>query len=500
MLRRFTELQLAVWGVFAWWTLELYGFGPVSLLVLLSTAAFSGGITSSLSPDLALARRGLLLIILPPSIWGAFQGTREGWVLLAFGVIYLAFLLLQVNEHHNSYWTTSISAAKAAASERDRLFRVAFETANAGMALIDGDGHFRRANHRICRMFGRTEEQLLAATFQSLLEEPDHQQDWFEALQMGVAACDREEKFTGGEGVPLWGAVSLAAVDAERPQEQRHYLVMIQDVTERKRAEIERNEMEAQLRQVQKLESIGTLAGGVAHDFNNLLLVMMGYADLASQEVRGTPVADDLAEILKAAERAKTLIEQLLAFSRRQLMQPEILNLNQIVSETHQLLQRSVGNHIQFDVSLDPALKDVNIDAGQIQRVLVNLVLNACDAMPGGGNSIATRMAEHSRTEVAATGIESPRVALSVSDTGCGMNAETRKRAFEPFFTTKKLGSGLGLASVYGIVQQNGGEIRIESEVGQGTRFEILLPGQARRVRQALRTRPFLYRCPGESR
>jgi CheY-like chemotaxis protein/two-component sensor histidine kinase len=247
--------------------------------------------------------------------------------------------------------------------------------------------------------------------------------------------------------------------------------------------------MEAQLRHAQKLESIGTLAGGIAHDFNNLLGVMIGYADLAEQQVRGSPLAEDVREIVRAAERARALVDQLLAFSRRQITQPEIRNLNQILSETRELLQRTVGTHIPLDLSLDSNLQDVRVDAGQIERVLLNLLLNARAAMPEGGRiTIATRMAD-----VAASGASS-LVSLTVTDTGIGMNAETKQRAFEPFFTTKKLGSGLGLATAYGIIKQNGGEIRIESEPGQGTKVEILLPrasaagvdATARRTAQAL--------------
>jgi PAS domain S-box-containing protein len=471
-LRRFTEAQLATWGAFGFWTLHLYGFEPVSLLVLMSTAAFSGGITSSLSPDLALARRGLLLIMLPPTMWGAFQGTRQGWVLAAFGTIYLVFLLMQVREHHRAYWTTSVSAAQAAASEGDKLFRVAFETANAGMALIDADGRFRKVNRRLCAMFSQTEDALLGSAFPSLLEEPQRRLDWLEALQAGIVTREREEPLVSRDGKPLWGAVSLAAVGEGRPEELRYYVAMILDVTERKRADAERSDMEARLWQAQKLEAIGTLAGGIAHDLNNLLGVIMGYADLVADQLQGSPQAADLREILRATDRARNLVDQLLAFSRRQTMQPEILNLNQILSETYELLQRTVGSHIRVDLNLDSLLQDVNVDAGQIQRVLLNLVLNARDAMPEGGRlSIATRMAGDAASDAA-----TPLVALTVSDTGIGMSAETKRRAFEPFFTTKKSGSGLGLASVYGVVKQNGGEIRVESEPGQGTTVEILLP------------------------
>jgi nitrogen-specific signal transduction histidine kinase/CheY-like chemotaxis protein len=252
---------------------------------------------------------------------------------------------------------------------------------------------------------------------------------------------------------------------------------MIQNVTARKRAESERHDMEARHLQAQKLESIGTLAGGIAHDLNNLLALMMGYAELAAEKLRKGPLAEDLREIVSAGERAAILVDQLLAFSRRQMTQPEILNLNQIVCERHELLRHTAGSHIQVDLSLESAPQDVEVDAGQFERVLLNLVLNARDAMPEGGRiRIATRMARDPAPDGSSTGSARSFVALTVADTGCGMDAETRARAFEPFFTTKKLGSGLGLASVYGIVKQSGGDIRVESELGCGTMVEILLP------------------------
>lgn len=476
-LRRFTELQLAAWGLFGWWTLELYGFQPVSLLVLMCTAAFSGGITSSLSVDLALARRGILLIMLPPTIWGAFQGTREGWVPVAFGSVYLVFLLLQVREHHDAYWTTSVSAARAAAAERDRLFRVAFETANVGMALVDGDGRFRRVNQRLCGQLGRGEDDLLAATLQSLVADPKRGMEWYEALQVGVVSRERDELFVNGGTDPQWYAVSLAAVGGDGPEGLRYYVAMIHNVTARKRAEAERNEMEARHLQSQRLESIGTLAGGIAHDFNNLLALMMGYAELAAEKLQRSPAAADLREIVSAGERAATLVDQLLAFSRRQMTQPEILNLNRIISERYELLRRSAGTHIQLDLSLDSDPQDVEVDAGQFERVLLNLVLNARDAMPEGGRvRISTRTVSGLNLGGGPASSGKSCVALTVADTGCGMDAETRARAFEPFFTTKKFGSGLGLASVYGIVKQSGGEVRVESRLGSGTSVEIMLP------------------------
>ena len=229
-------------------------------------------------------------------------------------------------------------------------------------------------------------------------------------------------------------------------------------------------ERELHLREGQRLEAVGQLAGGIAHDFNNLLTIIIGYADALKDSVApGSAEADQLAELRAASDRAARLTQQLLAFSRRQVLLPTPLQLNDVVGDMVSLLRRSTGGDVVINIELDPSVGRVYADRVQMEQVLLNLVINARDAMPSGGTlSIATRAIADGPT---------PLVELSMSDTGVGMDAATRVRIFEPFFTTKGVhGTGLGLATVYGIVKQSGGDISCDSEVGKGTTFRMRLP------------------------
>lgn len=248
----------------------------------------------------------------------------------------------------------------------------------------------------------------------------------------------------------------------------------------------ERRQLEAQLRQSQKMEAIGALAGGVAHDFNNLLTVIRGNADLLREAFDTThEQSRDVQEITVAADRAATLVQQLLTFSRKQNIQPVQLDLNDVVTSLAPMLERLIGEHIGVEIATAPGLHIVTADAGQMEQALVNLVVNARDAMPKGGRiSIATQsvVLDENRT-FGITGGNAKRafVLLSVSDTGHGIAVEHRTRIFEPFFTTKSVGkgTGLGLSTVFGIVQQCGGHILLESEIGQGSTFKLYLPRAA---------------------
>lgn len=265
-----------------------------------------------------------------------------------------------------------------------------------------------------------------------------------------------------------------------------------QDITVQK-------QLEEQLLQTGKMEAIGQLAGGVAHDFNNLLTVIRGYGDLLKKQPDlGSAAREQIGEILEAARRASELTKQLLAFGRGQVLQFRNVNLNTVLGGMGRLLRRIIGEDLELMIAPEDALGLVKADPGQMEQVIMNLAVNARDAMPGGGRlTIRTANADLDKSEAAEYGIApGPYVMLSVSDTGAGMDKETVARAFEPFFTTKGpgQGTGLGLAMVYGIVKQSGGEIRVLTAPGRGTTFKIYLPRLENAVETAPETPPFLLR------
>jgi signal transduction histidine kinase len=265
------------------------------------------------------------------------------------------------------------------------------------------------------------------------------------------------------------------------PSAVQSALEKVRTIEEKKRAEAALRQSEEQLRMSQKLEAVGQLAGGVAHDFNNLLTVISGYSELVLNRL---PENDDnrakVKEIKRAAERASTLTRQLLAFSRKQVLQPKLFDLNHLVSDMSKMLRRLIGENIEMTTVIGEAAP-INADPGQIEQVLMNLVVNARDAMPKGGRlTIETVRVEIDEVYASShLNIQAGRyVMLAVTDTGCGMDEETRKHIFEPFFTTKEQGkgTGLGLSTVYGIVKQSGGHIWLYSELRHGTAFKIYLP------------------------
>jgi signal transduction histidine kinase len=258
---------------------------------------------------------------------------------------------------------------------------------------------------------------------------------------------------------------------------------IIRDITARKQAEKALRESEAQVRQAHKMESIGQLAGGIAHDFNNLLTVINGYSDmLLFETVLSSPLQHTgLTAIREAGQDAATLTMQLLAFSRQQVLEPKVLDLNIIVPKTMKLVRRLIGENITLNISMNPTLGRVKADPGQIGQMIMNLAVNARDAMPQGGQlTIETTNVELDDTSLSNQDSVSPGpyIMLAIRDSGCGMDVDTQARMFDPFFTTKDpgRGTGLGLSTVYGIVKQSGGHIDVSSKVGQGSIVRVYLP------------------------
>jgi len=264
------------------------------------------------------------------------------------------------------------------------------------------------------------------------------------------------------------------------------YVVLLRDVTERR-------QLEEQLRQAQKMEAVGKLAGGVAHDFNNLLTAIIGFASLASDEMpAGSPVQDSLAQIRRSADQAASLTRQLLAFGRRQLLQPEVLDLGEVIALVLPMLRRLIGEDITINTELLPDLPAIRADRTQVQQVLLNLAVNARDAMPRGG--LLTIRTSQATVEAGTTdGLDltpGQYVVLEVADTGHGVDAAMADRIFEPFFTTKAFGqgTGLGLSTVYGIAKQSGGDVQVLSTPGRGATFRVLLPAAPEATQQAADT------------
>ena len=341
--------------------------------------------------------------------------------------------------------------------------------------IADAESRILACNPAFARMFDfATIDAARAAPLESLFPDTGTRLAFLDRLRSSTKLEMHEIELRRRDGRPLHALINAVASFGPdgRLAEFQGFLV---DVTERKR-------LEQMLSQAQKMEAVGRLAGGIAHDFNNLLTAVLGYSNLLLNrpEVTGT-VRSGLEEIRRGAERAGALTHQLLAFSRKQVLQPRLLSLAQIVGGLEMMLRRVIGEDIALEIRAAPVLGAVRADQGQIEQVIVNLAVNARDAMPTGGRlTIETRNIDLDEPFVARHmgSRPGPHILLSVGDTGCGMDAAVRGRLFEPFYTTKGLGrgTGLGLSTVYGIVKQTGGSIFVDSEPGQGTIFRIYLP------------------------
>lgn len=373
-----------------------------------------------------------------------------------------------------------VTAQKQAESElraSEGRFRAFFDATTAAMVEISPDGRCLRANAAFHRMFGYAPEELPDLTVADVLYPEDRAAVLSQYERVGAGqttAYEADRRYRRKDGSPLWARVSVVAARDETGRPPLVTAVVI-DMTERKK-------LEEQFRQAQKMEAVGRLAGGVAHDFNNLLTVINGYGQvLLDQLPPGEPAREMVQEMTGAGERASGLTAQLLAFSRKTVVEPKVLDLNEIVSQSARLLQRVIGENIALATALDPGLDRVKVDPTQVEQVILNLAVNAKDAMPAGGKLTIETHGMRLREEDAALYPDLPPgryVQLAVSDTGTGMTEEVKSRLFEPFFTTKEpgKGTGLGLAVVHGAVKQSGGRVDAYSELGIGTTFKILLP------------------------
>jgi len=373
---------------------------------------------------------------------------------------------------------TQRKQAQAQLEESEKRLRDVYERAPVGIAFVDSaTGRFLWVNPRYCEIAGRTEDQMLQIDFQSITHPDDLGENLVRAQALAngeIPHLEMEKRYVRPDGSLVWVTVSAAPLGGQE-QLRRCNLVMAQDISERKL-------LERQLLQAQKMESLGNLAGGIAHDFNNVLGVILGQGELLLQKLGPSdPSRRRVEQICQAGRRATLLTEQLLAFSRQQLLRPTTLNLNRVVEDFGNMLASLIGEDVMLLKLLDPEVGRVSADPGRIEQVLMNLVVNARDAMPAGGTiTIRTSNMEMDEEFVRRhPGTKPGRcVVLTVSDTGSGMDAQTAARIFDPFFTTKNVdkGTGLGLSTVYGIVKQSGGHISVESALGEGSTFSIYLP------------------------
>ncbi len=385
--------------------------------------------------------------------------------------------------------TTGLQQAKESLIESEAKFRTLVERIPAIIytAALDEYSTTQYISPQIETILGFTQKDFKANN--DIWDKQLHPDDRNRVLKVTAASHPNDIPFVSEyrmltkTGRTVWFRDEAVVVKNEAGEPLFVQGVMI-DITERKQAEEEKKKLEAQLRQSQKMEAVGTLAGGIAHDFNNLLTVIIGNAQLALMNViKDESIREGIEEIKKAGDKAASLTRQLLAFSRKQIIKPEIMDLNIEINETEKMLKRMIGEDVEFQTVLEPDLWKVYADSGQIGQIIMNMVINARDAMPQGGKlTIETANADLNENYFRERGIHEKKpgyyVMLAVSDTGIGMDKEAREHIFEPFFTTKEVGkgTGLGLSTVYGIVKQNNGFIWVYSEPGKGTTFKTYLP------------------------
>ncbi len=395
------------------------------------------------------------------------------------GLVGLVFLF----DLYTIYQQIQIQRIRRQLREREELYQLITENAEDLIAVIASDGRRLYNSPAYKKVCGYAHEELQGVP----IAEQVHADDRERVLQI------RSEIFRTGVGARLeyrfqrkdgeWRILESTATPVQNGRKAVEKMVVVsRDITERKQTEEILKQREEQLRHSQKMEAVGRLSGGIAHDFNNLLGVIIGYSEeMESRVKQDDPLRKSAEEIRKAGQRAAALTHQLLAFSRQQVLQTKVLDLNILVSEMGEMLRRLIGSHIEFTTNLDAELGRVNADQSHMEQIIVNLVVNARDAMPAGGKlRIETSNVHLDEAQSRSLPFlqPGPHVLLTVSDTGVGMNADTQAHIFEPFFTTKERGkgTGLGLATVYGVVKQSGGIVGVQSEPGKGSTFRIYLP------------------------
>jgi two-component system cell cycle sensor histidine kinase/response regulator CckA len=365
------------------------------------------------------------------------------------------------------------------ASER---FAKIFADAPIGEAIVAPDGRWLQVNQALCELVGFSREELLRKTFQDITHPDDLDADLEFHRQMlagEIRTYELEKRYLHKDGRTVWVLLSVSLVHGPE-HEPLYFISQVQDISQRKRAE----QLEEQLRHSQKLDAIGQLAGGVAHEFNNMLMAIHAYSDLLLEQLEDdNPLRYDVEQISRAAERSRSLTQQLLAFGRRQLLHPSAVDINDLLRSSIGMLRPLLGEHVELVMGPDPAIGKIWADPAQIEQAIVNLVLNARDAVEDSGRvTVSTHDVEVDSALAAREAVvPGSYVVLTVSDNGVGIDEHTRERMFEPFFTTKApgSGSGLGLSTVHGIIRQSGGFITVEDADGGGTSISLLLPRHA---------------------
>jgi PAS domain S-box-containing protein len=395
------------------------------------------------------------------------------------GLVALVFLF----DLYTIYQQLQIHRIHRRLSQNEEMFRLITENADDLITVIARDGRRLYDSPSYLKAFGYTNEDLQGVPIADQIHPGDHAAIYAarrEVFGKGVSARV-EYRFRRKDGE--WRHMESTGSPVRNHKGEVETIIAVsRDITERRQAEALLREREQQLRQAQKMEAVGRLSGGIAHDFNNLLGVIIGYSESIEHRLSTEdPLRKEAREIRKAGERAAALTHQLLAFSRQQVLQPKVLDLNAVVTDMSEMLRRLIGVNIELNTRLASRLGHVKADKGQIEQIILNLAVNARDAMPEGGKLLIETSnvyldETHARNlPFLRSGLH---VLLTVTDTGSGMDQETLRHIFEPFFTTKDpgKGTGLGLATVYGVVKQSGGVVGVESELGTGSTFRIYLP------------------------